>query len=92
LTLNDPLVVERVRQLGGAYGKVLTDSQLLNAEGLALLAQQATREANILAYNDIFLLICGIAAFALCGLVGHVLYLNLRQAIAGQRSPVAVQN
>jgi len=92
LTLSDPLVVERVRQLAGAYGKVLTDSQLLNAEGLALLAQQATREANILAYNDIFLLICGIAGLALCGLVIHLLYLNLRQASDGQRPSVAAPN
>jgi MFS family permease len=89
LTLSDPLVVERVRQLASSYGKVLTDSQLLNAEGLALLAQQATREANILAYNDIFLLICWISGFALCALTAHLLYLNLRQAIANRRSLAA---
>ena len=33
------------------------DPVLRSAEGAALLSQQVTREANILAYNDVFLLI-----------------------------------
>jgi MFS family permease len=82
LMLTDPAVAERVRQLGRAYAEVLGDPQLLNAEGVALLAQQARREANILAYNDIFLLISWIAGLALAALLAHLLYLALRRALA----------
>jgi len=61
LSLADPLVAQRVQQNAGAYGRVLGDPALRQAEGAALLAQQASREANILAYNDVFLLIAAIA-------------------------------
>ena len=57
ITLADPQVASRLRQLSGAYARVLGDKTLLNAEGPALLGQQATREAYVLAYNDLFLLI-----------------------------------
>lgn len=77
-SLADPLVAQRVAQLGGAYGKVLTDAALTRAEGVALLAQQATREATVLAYNDAFLLISAIAGLALAGVLVHVLALRLR--------------
>ncbi|MDP5279771.1 MFS transporter [Sphingomonas sp. DG1-23] len=61
LSLADPLVAQRVEQNAGAYGRVLSDPALRHAEGAAILAQQASREANILAYNDVFLLIAAIA-------------------------------
>lgn len=77
-SLADPLVAQRVAQLGGAYGRVLTDATLTRAEGVALLAQQATREATVLAYNDAFLLISAIAGLALAGVLVHVLALRLR--------------
>lgn len=77
-SLADPLVAQRVAQLGGAYGRVLTDAALTRAEGVALLAQQATREATVLAYNDAFLLISAIAGLALAGVLVHVLALRLR--------------
>lgn len=73
VVLTDPLVAARVKQLGGAYGHVLTDPALTNAEGIALLAKQATREATVLAYNDAFLAISALAALALAGLVLHLL-------------------
>jgi MFS family permease len=59
--LADPLVAQRIQQNASAYGRVLTDPALRQAEGAAILAQQASREANILAYNDVFLLIAAIA-------------------------------
>ncbi len=77
IALTDPIVAERVRQLAGLYGRVLTDRPLLNAEGLALLAQQATREANVLAYNDAFLLLAIIAAAALVCLIALPLLARL---------------
>jgi MFS family permease len=72
ITLTDPIIAQRVSQLASAYGRVLTDKTLLNAEGLALLSQQATREANVLSYNDAFLLIAALSSFALAALVVHI--------------------
>ncbi|CAN5244764.1 MFS transporter [soil metagenome] len=73
LTLTDPQVAARIQTLGGAYGKVLGDPTLRAAEGAALLSQQATREANILAFNDIFLLVGCLALITL-------VWIGVRQA------------
>jgi hypothetical protein len=72
LTATDPQVTARIQALGGAYGKVLGDPALRAAEGGALLSQQATREANVLAFNDIFLLIGCLALLTL-------IWIGLRQ-------------
>ena len=50
----DPIVAARIAAGGGAVGRVVGDPTLRNAEGGALLAQTATREANVLAYDDTF--------------------------------------
>jgi MFS family permease len=62
LTGIDPQVTADIQTLGGAYGHVLGDPMLRQAQGVASLGQRVTREANILAYNDVFLLIAAIAA------------------------------
>ncbi|WP_246776895.1 MFS transporter [Microvirga sp. VF16] len=72
LISTDPLVAQRLSQLSGAYGRVMTDKSLLNAEGIVLLGQQVNREATVLAYNDAFLAIALLAAFALAALIAHV--------------------
>jgi MFS family permease len=65
LTLTDPQVAARLQTLGGAYGGVVTDPTLRSAQGAALLSQQVTREANVLAFNDVFLTICVLACLTL---------------------------
>lgn len=72
ILLTNPFVAQRVSQLSASYGKVITDKSLLNAEGLQLLGQQVTREANILAYNDAFLVISVASAVGLVLLLGHL--------------------
>jgi hypothetical protein len=69
LTMTDPFVAQRVAQLGGAYAKVLTDPTLRQAEGLTLLAQQATQEAYARAYADAFFFIGCAAACAVAVLL-----------------------
>ncbi len=66
LVMADPIVAQRVQVLSGTYAKVLADQGLTKAEGLVLLAQQTTREATVLSYNDAFLAIAVIAGVALC--------------------------
>ncbi|MDB5538039.1 MAG: transporter [Devosia sp.] len=57
ITLLDPIVAQRIQQYGGVYARVLTDPAQRDARGLALLGQSATQQANVLAYNDLFLVI-----------------------------------
>lgn len=77
ILLTNPFVAQRVSQLSASYGKVIADKSLLNAEGLQLLGQQVTREANILAYNDAFLVIAVASAIGLVLLLGHLAWRRL---------------
>lgn len=86
LARTDPLIAARVSQLGQTYGKVLTDKALLTAEGGQLLAQQVTREAWVLAYNDLFLAIAAICALALVALIAHTAW----RAVFVRPAPAAV--
>jgi len=74
----DPLVAGRLQQLGGVYARVQGDPVLARAQGSALLAQQVTREANVLAFNDVFFAIAILAGCAFLWLGGRWLYLRRR--------------
>ncbi len=65
LTLLDPRVAARVQSGGAAYGGVLADPELRNLMGIRSLATAATREANVMAYNDVFMLIAIIAVLTM---------------------------
>ncbi|MGP4690911.1 MFS transporter [Agrobacterium cavarae] len=90
ILLQNPQVAQRISQLSGAYSHVLTDPTLLRAEGVTLLAQQVSREAYILAYNDTFLLIAVCAAAALVMLLLHLAWLRLKPLMTGGESAAAV--
>lgn len=81
LAMSDPFVAQRVAQLGGAYSKVLTDPVLRQAEGVALLAQQASQEAYARAYSDAFLVISALAAFAFVVLLLQMAWALLREML-----------
>ncbi|WP_139789218.1 MFS transporter [Manganibacter manganicus] len=72
LTMTNAFIAQRVAQLGGAYAKVLTDPTLRQAEGLALLAQQATQEAYARAYADAFFVIGCASASAVAVLLTQI--------------------
>jgi MFS family permease len=78
ILLTRPEVAQRVSQLSAAYRKVITDPTILNAEGLALLSQQVSREAYVLAYTDTFLLISIVTTAALVALLVHLGWRRLR--------------
>nr|WP_218619930.1 MFS transporter [Xanthomonas campestris] len=61
LVLTDPQVAARVQAYASVYGRAIGDPALRQAQGVRALGTVATREANVLAYNDVFLLIGCIA-------------------------------
>jgi hypothetical protein len=69
LVATDPLVAQRITQLGAAHAKVLGDPILQQAEGALLLAQQATQQAYALAYADAFFVISIASALAAGALI-----------------------
>lgn len=58
----DPITQGRLQTGAAGVGRVVGDPALRTAEGGALLSQTATREANVLAYDDTFRLIALLAA------------------------------
>ena len=78
----------RIQGSGAALGGTLMDPALRNAQGVAALGAAATREANILAYNDVFLLIALVAVGTLLWMVVHYLW----QLCTACRPVVPAQN
>ncbi|MDF2640725.1 MAG: major facilitator transporter, partial [Novosphingobium lindaniclasticum] len=74
----DPVVAQRLQVQGQVYGRVMTDPVLRQAQGTAQLAQIATREANVRAFNDIFLLNGMLSLVLLSWSLFHVLRLALK--------------
>lgn len=79
LTSTDPLVAARLKQIGGAYGKVLTDPNQQTAQATSLFAKQVQQQAYVLAYNDSFLFTTWLSLTALAILLIHVGWRNRRR-------------
>jgi hypothetical protein len=79
--LSDPVVAQRLRQGGGALAASVADPALSTAQGLALLGRQATVEANVLAYDDVFGLVAAICAVTTL----YLTFLNIRRRILNRR-------
>lgn len=73
---SNPQVASRLAQGAANYGPHVSDPIQRGMLGTSALAQQATRESFVLAYNDLFQLIAVVAAFTLAWLS----ILSLRQA------------
>jgi hypothetical protein len=80
LLASDPQVAARIDALAQTYGRVVTDPVMRRTLGQTLLSQQVTREANILAFNDVFLLIGALATLAFVIVGGRWLHYR-RQGI-----------
>jgi hypothetical protein len=76
LSALDPLVAARIQQGAAAYGRVLLDPAARTRQGISMLTASQTREANILAYNDVFLLIAVIALLSALWIFGRALWLT----------------
>ena len=86
IVLTDPLDAQRLAGGARALGAVIGDPLLRSAEGAALLSQQVSREATILAYNDVFLVIGLLASLAFAWGIS----LQLRMIRRGEPSPVVL--
>jgi hypothetical protein len=63
--LTHPLAAQRLASGTGTLSGLIGDTALRNAEGATLLNIQVSREANVLAFNDVFLLIGVLALLVL---------------------------
>ncbi|WP_242154221.1 MFS transporter [Sphingomonas sp. BAUL-RG-20F-R05-02] len=75
------IVAQRLQLQGQVYGRIVTDPVLRQAQGIAQLSQAATREANVRAFDDIFLLNGIMALVFLAWSLFHV----VRLALAARR-------
>lgn len=78
----EPLVTARVQSGGASVGRLIADPALRTEVGMRQLASAATREANVLAYNDVFMLIGTIAILTMIWICirGTWLWYSKRQA------------
>ncbi|ORM74906.1 MFS transporter [Pantoea wallisii] len=79
----DPNVVDRLSQYSALFRNQLTDSALLTAQSTSQLQTIATLQANVLAYNDTYLLTAALALITLMWVLWRLTrqrYLNWRQA------------
>jgi MFS family permease len=81
----DPIVTARIAAGSGAVGRVVGDPTLRSAEGGALLAQTATREANVLAYDDTFRLVAILAGLT----TAYLAFLLIRRTRRERRAALA---
>ena len=65
IVVSDPLVAARLQASAAQLNATLGDPTLRAATGAGAFAQQVAREANILAYNDVFMLVGVLAVLAL---------------------------
>jgi MFS family permease len=84
ILLTNPAAAGRLAGSTQQVAGVITDPTLRGAQGAALLSQRVTREANVLAYNDVFLVIAVLAFLLL--LWGLAIEINMRRR--GEISPI----
>lgn len=87
----DPLVAARIQRGAAAYGRTLADPSSRTRQGISVLGQTATREANILAYNDVFLMIAVLASLLAAWIFGRALWLKYVAPPPAPAAPAAPQ-
>jgi len=86
ILITNPAAASRLSGSAHQVDAVVGDPALRSAEGIVLLGRQVTREANILAYNDLFLVI-GILA---CMLFLWGVSIEVRMRRRGEISPIVL--
>ena len=86
LTTLNPIINERLQQYAQQYQSQIGDSALLNVQASSLLQTASTLEANILAYNDTYMLTAAISAATLLWVFWRLLRLKITAHIALKRA------
>ena len=86
ITTLNPLINERLQLYAQQYQSQLGDSALLNVQASTVLKNLSTLEANILAYNDTYLLTAAISAATLLWVFWRLLRLRITAHIALKRA------
>ncbi|HGH3373194.1 TPA: MFS transporter [Kluyvera cryocrescens] len=86
ITTLNPLINDRLQQYIQQYQSQIGDSTLLNVQANALLQTASTLEANILAYNDTYLLTAAISAATLLWVFWRLLRLRITAHVALKRA------
>ncbi|MEX3021064.1 MFS transporter [Kluyvera sp. STS39-E] len=86
ITTLNPLINDRLQQYAQQYQSQIGDSTLLNVQASALLQTASTLEANILAYNDTFMLTAAISAATLLWVFWRLLRLRITAHVALKRA------
>nr|WP_253384864.1 MFS transporter [unidentified bacterial endosymbiont] len=82
LTTLNPLVSERIQAYTRLYQSLIGDSSLLGTQAITQLQTVTALEANILAYNDTYLLTACIAAATLVWILWRLLRLRITARMA----------
>ncbi|NQD85949.1 MFS transporter, partial [Enterobacter hormaechei] len=82
LTTLNPLVNERIQLYTQMYKSLVGDSSLLGTQAIIQLQTVTTLEANILAYNDTYLLTASIATATLVWILWRLLRLRITARMA----------
>ncbi|MFJ2362546.1 MFS transporter [Pseudomonas sp. NPDC087697] len=92
LTLIDPQVLSRLQGSSASYASSIADPSARTTQGMRTLAAAATREANVMAYNDVFMLIAVIAMLTMLWIFIRSLWLlSTTKAVApAPASPTSV--
>jgi MFS family permease len=90
VTLLDPQVTARLQAYAAAHARDIVDPAQRQAQALKMLGQAVTREAHVLAYNDVFLLIGGLAIATLAWLLVDLRLQRRREAAGAAPAPAPV--
>lgn len=77
LSLIDPQVQARLQSASASYASTIADPSARTSQGIRSIAALATREANILAYNDVFMLIALVAVLTMVWISLRVTWLKM---------------
>src|SRR5471030_3007802 len=73
ISLQNPLVIERLAQYSHLLKPVLNDGTQLNAEAVAQLSLKVTQQAGLLAYNDVFMVVFYMSLGCFAVLCAHII-------------------
>lgn len=89
LTLLDPQVQARLQSAAASYASAIADPASRTNLGIRVIASAATREANILAYNDVFMLIALVAVLTMVWISIRVTWLKMTTRPIAATPPAA---